>query len=271
MNNQISLLDGSKKFTINKPIRLIELFAGIGAQAKALTNLGVNYEHYRICEIDKYAVCAYNAIHGTEFEPSDITQITAKDLGITDTNAFCYVMTYSFPCTDLSKAGKQQGMGRNSGTRSGLLWQVERLLNECDELPQVLLMENVPDVVGTANVKHFAEWISKLDSLGYVSKWQILNAKDFGIPQNRERCFMISLTGDFYYDFPQQTPLTICLNDMLDKVVDAKYYINDAQVEQIKNSAFNTENSRIFNRGGLVGTLLARDYKSPKCVMLNHE
>lgn len=127
---QRSIFDGVIPLKITKPIRLIELFAGIGAQAKALENLGVNFEHYRICEFDKYAVASYNAVHGTSFTTSDITQIHSKDLGIIETDKYEYIMTYSFPCTDLSKAGKQQGMSRDSGTRSGLLWEVERLLIE---------------------------------------------------------------------------------------------------------------------------------------------
>lgn len=128
----------------NKPIRLIELFAGIGSQAKALKNLGVDFEHWYVCEFDKYAIQSYNAVHNTNFTTSDVTKITADDLSITDTEHFTYLLTYSFPCQDLSNAGKGRGMEKGSGTRSGLLWEVERLLNECDELPQVLLMENVP-------------------------------------------------------------------------------------------------------------------------------
>ena len=120
---QCSIFDGENPLKITKPLRLIELFAGIGAQAKALENLGVNFEHYRICEFDKYAVASYNAVHGQVFTTSDITQIHAEDLGIVETDKYEYIMTYSFPCTDLSKAGKQQGMSRDSGTRSGLLWE----------------------------------------------------------------------------------------------------------------------------------------------------
>lgn len=246
--SQISFYDGSKKFTFDKPIRLIELFAGIGAQAKALENLGIQFEHYRICEFDKYAVCSYNAIHGTAFEPSDITQITARDLRVVETDKYCYIMTYSFPCQDLSKAGKQKGMG--SGTRSGLLWEVERLLDECEDLPQVLLMENVPDVIGSKNAPHFAKWLEKLELLGYVNKYEVLNAKDFGIPQNRERCFMVSLLGDYYYEFPKTIPLELRLKDMLEDNVDEKFYINDAQIEKILNSTFNTTANRIYDGGG---------------------
>lgn len=223
---------------IRKPIRLIELFAGIGAQAKALENLGVPFEHYRICEFDKYAVKSYNAVHGTDFHTSDITQIHAEDLAVQETEKYCYIMTYSFPCTDLSSAGKQQGMSRESGTRSGLLWQVERLLKEMEELPQILLMENVPEVVSEKNMNDFAEWIAFLDSLGYRSKYEILNAKDFGIPQNRERCFMVSWLGDYFYDFPPTHTHTRRepprLRDVLEKRPDQKFYLSGRAVSKLK-------------------------------------
>ena len=107
---QIGFMDGSEQFKINKKIRLIELFAGIGSQAKALERLGADFEHYHVCEFDKYAVQSYNAVHGTNHSVSDITKITGGELGITDIDNYTYVMTYSFPCTDLSSAGKQQGM-----------------------------------------------------------------------------------------------------------------------------------------------------------------
>lgn len=227
MNAQISLFDGNKQFKIDKPIRLIELFAGIGSQAKALKNLGVDFEHYRICEFDKYAVQSYNAVHGTDFATSDITKITAKDLGIVDTKSFTYLLTYSFPCQDLSSIGIGKGMAKGSGTRSGLLWEVERLLDECTELPQVLVMENVPAVIGPKNIQHFAKWQEKLESLGYKNKWQVLNAKDYGIPQNRERCFMVSIQGDYFYNFPQKKTLTLKPKDLIDIVVDRKYYVSE--------------------------------------------
>lgn len=231
MNGQQSFFEGSQRLKIDKPIRLIELFAGIGAQAKALENLNVDFEHYRICEFDTHAVRAYNAVHGTNFEVSDITKIHAEDLAVTDTNNFCYIMTYSFPCTDLSTAGKMAGMSRESGTRSGLLWEVERLLKEMDELPQILLMENVPEVISDKNIHDFAEWIAFLDGLGYMSKYKVLNAKNYGVPQNRDRCFMVSWLGDFYYDFPEPVPLTIRLMDVLEPEVDEKYYLSDKQIE----------------------------------------
>lgn len=228
---QCSIFDGENPLKITKPLRLIELFAGIGAQAKALENLGVNFEHYRIFEFDKYAVASYNAVHGTEFETSDITKIHADDLGIVETDKYEYIMTYSFPCTDLSTAGKQKGMSRDSGTRSGLLWEVERLLKETKELPQILLMENVPGVLSEKNKKDFLEWCGFLESLGYTSKYKILNAKDYGIPQNRDRVFMISWLGEYYYNFPDKKPLSLMLKDFLERSVDKKYYLSEKAIK----------------------------------------
>ena len=226
--DQISIFDiGKTLLKIDKPIRLIELFAGIGSQAKALERLGVDFEHYRVCEFDKYAIKSYNAIHGTDFETSDITQIKASDLGIVDTDKYEYIMTYSFPCQDLSLAGLQKGMAKGGNTRSGLLWEVERLLNECDELPQILLMENVTQVHGTKTLEHFRDWIEYLESKGYSNYWEDLNAKNYGIPQNRNRTFMVSVLGDYTYEFPKPFPLELRLKDMLEYSVDEKYYLSE--------------------------------------------
>lgn len=228
---QISFDSLKPKYKITKPIRLIELFAGIGAQAKALENLGVDFEHYRICEFDKYAVKSYNAIHGTDFAPSDITRIGGVDLGIVDTDKYTYIMTYSFPCQDLSLVGKQRGMKKESDTRSGLLWQVERLLNECDDLPQILLMENVPQIHGKKNFDDFNSWIKFLESKGYSCFWKDLNAKNYGVPQNRKRCFMISVLGGFKYEFPNEIPLNYTIKDFLETSVDKKFYLSERMIK----------------------------------------
>ena len=257
---QKSMFDGTIPLKLKKPIRLIELFAGIGAQAKALENLGIEFEHYRICEFDKYAVASYNAVHGTNFQTSDITKIHAEDLGIIDTDKYDYIMTYSFPCTDLSKAGKQLGMSRESGTRSGLLWEVERLLKETKELPQILLMENVPDILSEKNRNDFYSWCDFLEKLGYTSKYAILNAKDYGIPQNRERCFMISWLGeDYCYDFPGKIPLPIRLKDVLEKKVDEKYYLSDKTIKYfIKHTQESIEKGNGFRFEPTDGNVIAK-------------
>ena len=124
-------------------------------------------------------------------------------------------------------------MGRESGTRSGMLWEVERILKECKELPQILLMENVPQVHSQDNVQDFNNWQLFLESLGYCNYWEDLNAKDYGIPQNRNRTFMISILGDYNYKFPQAVPLKLKLKDMLEQNVDEKYYLSDKMLNYI--------------------------------------
>jgi DNA (cytosine-5)-methyltransferase 1 len=323
---QMSLFDGTKPFKIDKPIRLIELFAGYGSQHLALKYLGANVESHRICEWAVKSIQAYKDLHcaenNTDYaacmpidkvidyladkgisanynEPMtkeqikrmgeqkcrevfnnimathnlvNIMQANGEDLAITDTDKYTYIMTYSFPCQDLSNAGKGAGMEKGSGTRSGLLWEVERLLDELylsgKELPQVLLMENVPEVIGTKNIKHFAKWLEKLESLGYKSKWELLNAKDYGIPQNRNCCFMVSILGDYYYDFPKPIKLEHRLKDMLETEVDEKYYLSDTALNGVVNTSFNSASMQArTERGGVMPTLLARDYKDPKLVI----
>jgi DNA-cytosine methyltransferase len=233
-DGQMSIFDLTQDvFAIRKPIRLIELFAGVGSQAMALRDLGADFEHHRVVEFDRFAIASYNAIHGTDFPTMDITQVSGEDLGITDTSKYCYIMTYSFPCQDLSVAGKQKGMTKGSGTRSGLLWEVERLLNEVEHLPQVLLMENVPQVHSKANMPDFQRWIEFLESKGYCNHWQDLNAKNYGVAQNRVRCFMVSILGDYKYEFPKPIPLTKTMKDYLEDEVDEKYYINNEKAQKL--------------------------------------
>lgn len=161
-------------YKINKPIRLIELFGGIGAQAKALSNLGANFTSYKYVDFDKYATTSYNAIHNTNFCPTDITKLKGNELEIVDTNIYTYILTYSFPCQDLSVAGRRKGMSKEDHTRSGLLWEVERLLEETKELPHILLTENVPQVLTD---KNFPSWLKKLKELGYTNYYKYLTQK----------------------------------------------------------------------------------------------
>lgn len=179
----------------------------------------------------------YNNIKATH-NLVNIQQVSGDSLEIIETNKYCYVMTYSFPCQDLSSAGLGKGMEKGSGTRSGMLWEVERILQELKEankeLPQVLLMENVPEVIGTNNIKHFAKWVEKLEELGYKNKWEILNAKDYGVPQNRERCFMVSVLGDYYYYFPKGKKLERTLKDLLEAKVDESYYLSENKLKSIE-------------------------------------
>ena len=278
------------KFEINKKVRMIELFAGYGSQSLAMKYLGVDFEHWKICEWAVPSIQAYKDAHFTDDntdyskeltkeeiinylyekgismdynEPMNLEQIKrlsdnqlrniynnikitnnlvniqnthGKDLDIIEQDKYIYMLTYSFPCQDLSLAGLGKGMSRDSGTRSGMLWEVERILDECNELgalPTVLLMENVPQVIGAKNIKDFQSWRDKLESLGYSNYIEVLNAKHYGIPQNRERAFMISILGEYNYTFPKRIPLEKKLKDMLEKNVDEKYYFSDKQINQV--------------------------------------
>ena len=185
---------------------------------------------------EKWLRKTYNNIKSTK-NIVNIMATSGSDLKVVDTEKFTYILTYSFPCQDLSVAGKMAGMSKGSGTRSGMLWEVERILKEIrdgeGELPQILFMENVPQVHANANMGDFQNWIDFLTSLGYVSYWQDLNAKNYGVAQNRERCFMFSFLGEYNYHFPQQIPLKKKLKDYLEYDVDEKYYINNEKSEKL--------------------------------------
>lgn len=271
--NTTSMIELSRPtYKINKPIRLIELFAGVGSQAMALRNIGAEFEHHKVVEFDKYAIASYNAIHGTDFKTTDITETKGNDLEIIDTDAYCYIVTYSFPCQDLSMAGAMKGMSKDSGTRSGLLWEVERLLNEVDELPQVLLMENVPQVISKKNVKDFHQWQRFLENKGYSNYVNTLNAKNYGVAQNRNRTFMVSILGEWNYKFPGPIPLEKTIKDYLEPEVDEKYYIDNERTNILLNNLKDKEmlsgginvskQGKVFDGSTEVAScLLARDYK----------
>ena len=165
----------------------------------------------------------------------NIQDVKGDDLAIVNKDEYDYILTYSFPCQDLSLAGKGKGMADTS-TRSGMLWEVERILNELkttNSLPQILLMENVPQVHGSDNVEHFNKWQLALENMGYKNYFQDLIATDYGIPQTRNRCFMVSILGDYSYSFPKPIPLKLKLKDMLEEEVDEKYYLSDKQLTYI--------------------------------------
>ena len=188
----------------------------------------------------------------------NIQQVKGEDLEIVDTDKYDYILTYSFPCQDLSLAGKGKGMSDTS-TRSGMLWEVERILSECYELgtlPQILLMENVPQVHGSDNVEDFNKWQLRLEELGYKNYWQDLIATDYGIPQTRNRCFMISILGNYSYTFPKPIPLKLKLKDMLEDNVDEKFYLSDKQIYTLEH--INYESSKLSNKLKITDTGLCQ-------------
>lgn len=246
-------------------IKVNELFAGIGAFRKALIRTNIPHSVVGISEIDKFAIESYKAIYGETRNYGDISKVDKLD--------YADLWTYGFPCQDISVAGKQAGI--NKHTRSGLLYEVERLLEkskECEELPKYLMLENVKNLVGKKFKAQFDEWIQRLDELGFNTYWQVLNAKNYGIPQNRERVFAISIRKDIDtgYVFPEPFELKIRLKNILEKEVDEKYYLSEKVIDKITNSKFNQEKVRI-QRTEICDTLLARDYKDPKCVKIPNE
>jgi len=179
-----------------------------------------------------YIWCPINKIINTK-ENKDVYDITVEN-----NHSFTANGVIVHNCTDISLAGKQEGMAKGSGTRSSLLWEVTRILHELkdeskDKLPDILLMENVTQVHSSKNIEHFQNLIEELHSLGYSNYWQDCNAKNFGIAQNRDRTFMMSILGDYDYTFPEEFPLTRVMVDFLDKKVEEKFYINNEKSESL--------------------------------------
>ena len=241
-------------------IKVFEAFAGIGTQRMALENLGVEHEVVAIAEIDKFAIASYEAIHGKVNNLGDISKINTEDIPDHD------LFTYSFPCQDISVAGQQKGLDKGSDTRSGLLWECEKVIRV--KRPKYLLMENVKNLVGKKHKSNFDKWLVLLEELGYTNYWKVLNAKDYGVPQNRERVFCISILNDTQgYEFPDSIELDIRLKDLLEDEVDEKFYLSQEQVDKITFNTFKSANRRIQEKD-YCDALLARDFKDPKCVRI---
>lgn len=209
---------------------MFEAFAGYGSQAIAAKRLqrdfpeDVEFEFVGTSEIEPNAIKAYAAIHGDTPNYGDISKIDWAQVPDFD------LLTYSFPCTDISNAGKQAGFSAGSETRSSLLWECEKAIKV--KRPKYLLMENVKALVQRKFLPDFMRWIELLESYGYANFWQVLNAKDFGVAQNRERVFMVSIWGGQSYNFPQGFPLDKCVEDyMVDaETIDESYFIDQERV-----------------------------------------
>lgn len=224
-------------------IKMLSLFSGIGAFEAALDNLNIDFELVGYCEIDKYASKSYSAIHGVpeSMNYGDITKIDEKALP-KDID----LITYGFPCQDISLAGKQKGLFNDDGsqTRSGLFFEALRIIEETQ--PKIAIAENVKNLVSKKFEKQFQIVLDSLEQAGYNNYWKVLNAKDYGIPQNRERVFIVSIRKDVdtgVFEFPKPFELKLRLKDMLDDEVDEKYYLNtdraDGLIEKLKTREVN--------------------------------
>ena len=204
----------------------------------------------------EWARNVYNAIKATH-NLVDVSKVTGKSLTMRERERVQVLLTYSFPCQDLSLAGKLGGMKEGSGTRSSMIWQVGRILTELKEekqLPDVLIMENVPTVCGEKNKEDFNKWLNFLENLGYQSYYKILSATDYGIPQTRRRCFVVSLLGEYYYDFPDGFPLELKLKDMLEDNCSEKYYLSEKMINYISK----TDTKNFVNKDCRINLDIAR-------------
>lgn len=304
----------------DKKLRVFESFSGIGTQRMALRNLGIDHDVVAISEIDEFAIKSYTAIHdGDKIIPKatddemqaylekrniplndkgvrkilkdnklqefyeacvksnnlgDISKVKVEDIPDHD------LFTYSFPCQSISVGGKQRGLEKGSGTRSSLLWECQKVIE--GKKPKYLLMENVKNLVGKKFKPFFDEWLEYLSGLGYKNYWQVLNGKDYGVPQNRERVFVVSILGVHEpYQFTKPIKLDIGLKDILEENVDSKFYLTKDRIGQLtfknsdisnviangNHSSYNSTSS-IYDINKWSPTLAARDYKDPKRILV---
>lgn len=236
-------------------MHLIELFSGIGAQSKALKNIGVNHQA-TACEIDKRIHSVYESIHGKTPNLGDITKVKSLPE--------CDILTYSFPCQDLSILGNRKGLEKDSGTRSSLLWEVERLLMSSEKLPRFLVLENVKQLASPKHIENFRLWLSTLENIGYKNSWRVVNSGDFGLPQKRERVFVVSsLDKEFVF---QEANIKSKLEDFMksDEEVRAEYgeslYFRCPKMAEriwktINNTQSTNSTNRIYGKKGITHAL----------------
>lgn len=232
-------------------LKILELFGGIGACSKALERLGIDYEIADYVEIDKYAVKSFNAIHNTNFEPQDICKWD-KDIEVD-------LIMHGSPCQDFSLAGKQAGGDKDSGTRSSLMYETIRIVDKLK--PKYVIWENVKNLLSKKHRHNFDAYLEIMEQLGYKNYYQVLNAKDYGIPQNRERVFTISIRKDInkLFTFPQKQELKLKLKDMLEDEVDEKYYLSDKMINFFyKNEQVQKEKGNGFRFNVTDGNVIAK-------------
>lgn len=218
---------------MSKTLKVLTLFSGYDSQAMALDriqqeNPSSHYDLVGWCEIDAKAIISHNAVYPQYKDRNlgDITKVNPSEV------PNCDLLTYSAPCTDISRTGHRQGFEEGSGTRSALLWRVKDIIRE--KRPKFLVMENVDAILDEGNYEHFVSWCDTLTELDYRSWYKIMNASDYGVPQNRKRLIMVSIRKDLAkspYKFPKPIELTMTADDILEDIVDEKDYMNDHKVQ----------------------------------------
>lgn len=196
--------------------------------------MGIPIEIVDYVEIDRFAVSSYNAINDTNFTPQDV-RTWDKDVQVD-------FLLHGSPCQDFSLAGLQKGGDKGSGTRSSLMYETLRIVKKLK--PKYVIWENVANLLSEKHFHNFANYLNAMAEFGYASAYKLLNAKDYGIPQNRERVFVVSVLGgiscdllgeELLFEFPKPIPLKLRLKDMLDENVDEKYYLSQKGIDYILN------------------------------------
>lgn len=247
-------------------MRILSLFSGIGAFEKALYNQNISFDLVNYCEIDKYASKAYSLIHKVSEDKNlkDVTKVNTRRLKDID------LITYGFPCQDLSNSGKQKGFADENGntTRSGLFFEALRIIR--DTRPKFAIAENVKALTSKKFEQEFNIVLGSLSRLGYNNYYKVLNAKNYGIPQNRERVFIISIRQDIDKGFIFPTPFKLdkVLNDVLDQEVDFKYYLSENRIKSLilhkerNKAAGNGFGARLVTNSDIASTIVTRPDKS---------
>lgn len=241
-------------------LKLLSLFSGIGAFEKALENIDEPFEVVRYCEIDKYASKAYSLIHHLDenLNLKDVCSINTEELP-DDID----IITYGFPCQDISLSGRQKGFTDENGdlTRSGLFFEALYIIEQTK--PKIAIAENVKALTSKKFTAEFKIVLDSLNDAGYKNYWALLNSKDYGIPQNRERVFIISIRNDIDhgFQFPEKYELKLRLRDLLEDTVDEQYYLSDKmlayfirnnELQKAKGNGFRFEPT---DGNGICGTI----------------
>ena len=228
-------------------IKVFTAFSGYDSQCMALDRAGIDYDLVGWSEIDRYAIMAHNAVYPQYKDRNygDISKINWDDVPDFD------LFTYSFPCTSISQAGLKEGMDEGSGTKSSLLWECRKAIEH--KRPRFLLMENVRNLVGKKFMPYFQEWVAILDNLGYSSNWEIMDAKDFGVPQSRQRVIMVSTLDDRFFQFPEGSPTKLRIRDILEEHPDEKFYFSEEKMRGIiEHCTFKKPQSKIFGNPEII-------------------
>lgn len=241
----------------NEHIRILELFGGIGACSKALERLFIDYEIADYVEIDKYAVKSFNAIHNTSFDPQDITKW--------DKYIEVDLVMHGSPCQDFSLSGKQAGGDEGSGTRSSLMYETLRIVKKLK--PKYVIWENVKNLLSKKHKHNFDAYLEIMESLGYKNYYQVLNAKDYGIPQNRERVFTVSILNDNNFQFPKGNGCDnkIKMIEIPQEVKVRKYEVDTEKLKQILREHKKYTNKEIANKLNKPLTLVEHWFRNDDC------